>query len=62
MVTLLSNINQKGLQNSIFLEKIPASGKKAKLQKLYVVCIGAQTVKQLCMEECFKIHHTELNF
>ena len=56
-----------------FIEKIPASGKKAKPQKTCVVCQKSGMKKEtiywcpdcqtgLCLDTCFKLFHTVENF
>jgi hypothetical protein len=63
----------KRLMERHFLERIPATGKKAKPQKRCVVCAKHGTRKEsvywcseceagLCFEGCFKTYHTKLNF
>jgi hypothetical protein len=63
----------KRLTERHFLERIPATGKKAKPQKRCVVCAKHGKRKEsiywcseceagLCLDGCFKKYHTKLNF
>jgi hypothetical protein len=63
----------KRLTERHFLERIPATGKKAKPQRRCVVCAKHGRRRDsiywcsdcdagLCLDGCFRIYHTQLNF